>query len=94
MPIKCWVSCPVFSDSRQFFSLLRGNIENWMPIKCQRASKQEVGAEGSGPALVDSSIKGGESTPVDLDLKNPPEEWEWVASWLLNEKCWNEGGLL
>jgi hypothetical protein len=60
--------------------LLGGSIENWMPIKCQRVSKQKVGAEGSGPALVDSSICG-ESTPVDLDLKNPKEEWARVASW-------------
>ncbi len=65
-----------------------------MPIKCQRVSKQEVGAEDSGPALADSSIKGSESTPVYLDFKNPPEEWAHVASWLLNEKCWNVGGLL
>ncbi len=27
-----WVSCPVFSNSMQFFSSPRGSIENWMPI--------------------------------------------------------------
>ncbi len=89
-----WVSCPVFSNSKQFFSLPRGSIENWMQIKCQRVSKQKVGAKGPDPALADSSIWGGESTPVDLDLKNPAEKWAWVASWLLNVKCWNVGGLL
>jgi hypothetical protein len=78
----------------QFFSSLRGSIENWMPIKCQRLSKQEVGAEASGPAMADSSIWGSESTPVDLDLKNPVVEWAWVASWSLNVKCWNVGGFL
>jgi hypothetical protein len=31
---------------------------------------------------------------VDLDLKNPAEESEWVASWLLDEKFWNVSGLL
>jgi hypothetical protein len=54
--------------------------ENWMPIKCQRVSEQEVGAKGPGLALADSSIWGSESTPVDLDLKNSVEEWAWVVS--------------
>ena len=46
-----------------------------MPIKCQRVSEREVGAnyKGPGPALTDSLIWGGESTPVDFDLKNPVE---------------------
>ncbi len=65
-----------------------------MLIKCQRVSKQEVGAKGPGPALTNSSIWGGESTNVNLDLKNPAEEWAQVASWLLNDKCLNLGGLL
>ncbi len=89
-----WVSCPVFSTSKQFFSLPRGSIENWMPIKCQRVSEQEVGTNGLGRALVDSSIWGSEFTPVGLDLKNPAEEWARFVSWLLNVKCWNVGGLL
>jgi hypothetical protein len=69
------VSCPVFSNSQQFFSLLSGSIANWMPIKCQRVSDREVGAnyKGPGPAVTDSLIWGGESTPVDFDLKNPVE---------------------
>jgi hypothetical protein len=54
-----------------------------MPIKCQRVSKQENVAKGPGPALVDSSIRDDESTPVDLDLKNPAEEW---VQWHLG--CW------
>ncbi len=33
-----------------------------------------------GPALVESSIWGSESTHVDLDLKNSVEEWAWMAS--------------
>ncbi len=37
-----------------------------------------------GPALEEKSIWGGESTHVDLDLKNSAEEWAWVASELLN----------
>ncbi len=37
-----------------------------------------------GPALAESSIWGGKSTQVDLDLKNSAEEWAWVASELLN----------
>jgi len=39
--------------------------------------------KGPGPALADSSVWGGESTPVPvvLDLKNLSEEWAWVASW-------------
>jgi hypothetical protein len=65
-----------------------------MPIKCQRVNKQEVGAKGLGPALEERSICGGESTLVDLDLKNPAEEWTRVASWLLNVKCLNVGELL
>jgi hypothetical protein len=65
-----------------------------MPIKCQRVSEREVGGKGPGPALAESSTWGGKSTPVDLDLKNPAEEWAWVASWLLNVECWNVGGLL
>ena len=69
------VSCPVFSNAQQFFSLLCGSISSWMSIKIQRVSEQEVGAnyKGSGPALMDSLIWGGESAPVDLDLKNPME---------------------
>ena len=45
---------------------------------------------------MDSSIWGGESTPVpvDLYLKNLAEEWTQVASWSLNIKCMNVGGLL
>ncbi len=35
-----WVSCPVFSNYEQFFSLLNGSSENWMPVKCQRVSEQ------------------------------------------------------
>jgi hypothetical protein len=62
-----------------------------MPINCQRVSEQEVVAKGPGPALEDSSIWGGESTPVDLDLKDPAKEWAWVVSWLLNVRCWNVG---
>jgi hypothetical protein len=59
-----------------------------MPIKCRRVSEQEVVAKGPGPALVDSSIWGVESTPVDLELKNPAEKWARVlASWWLNLKC-------
>ncbi len=65
-----------------------------MPIKSQRVSRQEVGTKGPGPALTDSSIWGSESTPVDLDLKSPAEEWAQVVSCLLNVKCWNVGGLL
>ncbi len=84
----------VFFNSQLFFSLLSGSIENWMPIKCQRVSKQEVGAKSPGAALMDSSICGGESSPVDLDLKNPAEKWTQMASWSLNVKCWNQGGLL
>ena len=38
-----------------------------------RVSEQEVGAKGPGLTLVDSSIWGGESTPLDLDLKNSAE---------------------
>jgi len=68
-----WVSCPVLFNSNQIFSLLSGNIKNWMPIKCQRVGEQEVGAKGPDPALMDSSIWGSESTPVDLDLKNTLE---------------------
>ncbi len=45
-----------------------------MSSKCQRVSKQENGAKGPDPALADSSIWGGKSTPVDLDLKNPAKE--------------------
>jgi len=37
---------------------------------------------------------GSESTPVDLDLKNPAEEWARVLSWSLNVKCLNVIGLL
>ena len=44
-------------------------------------------AQGPGPDLADSSIWGGESTPLDLDLKNPEEKWAWVAFWSLNVKC-------
>jgi hypothetical protein len=76
------------------FSLPRGSIENWMPVKCQRVSKILVGAKCPDPALADSSIWGSESTSVDLDLKNPVEECAWVVFWLLNVKCWNVGGLL
>ncbi len=89
-----WVSCPFFSNSKQFFSLSRGSSENWIPIKCQRVSEQGDGAKDPGPARVDNSIWGGGFTPVELDLKNPAEEWEQVVSWLLNIKCWNVGGLL
>ncbi len=49
--------------------------------------------KGPGLALADSSIWGSESTPVDLDLENPAEEWAQMASWLLNVKCRNVGGL-
>ncbi len=73
----------------------RGSIENWMPIICQRVSEQEVDAKGPGPALVDSSISwGSESTPVELDMKDPAEEWARAVSWLLNVRCWNVGGML
>ena len=91
-----WVGCPIFSNSNQLFSLLSGSNGIWMPVKYQRVSEQEVGAKGPGSALAlaESSIWGGESTPVDLDLKNPAEEWAWVASWSLNVKCWNVGRLL
>ena len=58
-----------------------------MPINCQRVSDQEVYAKGPGPALVDSSIWSGESTPVDLDLKDPAKEWAQAVSWLLNVRC-------
>ena len=63
--------------------MLSGGIKNWMPIKYRRVSKQEVGAKGPGPALANSSIWVGESTPVDLDLKNPAAErsghgWHFV----------------
>ena len=42
------------------------------------------------------SSRGGESTPVpvELDLKNPVEEWARVASLSLNVICLNVGGLL
>ena len=54
-----------------------------------------MGAKGPVPDLVDSSIWGGESTPVDLDLKNPEErKWAWVASWSLNANCYNVGGVI
>jgi hypothetical protein len=43
------------------FQLAQQHIENWMPIKCQRVSEQEVGAKGP--------LWGSESTPVDLGLK-------------------------
>ena len=52
-----WVSHPVISNSKQFFSLPKGSIEYWIPIKCQRVDEQEVGAKGPGPALVDSSMR-------------------------------------
>jgi len=67
-----------------------------MPVKYPRVSKQKASAKGPGSALADSSIWGGESTPVpmDLDLNNPAEEWKRVASWSLTVKCWNVGGLL
>ena len=81
------VGClPSISTSNQFFSLLSDNIENWMPVKYQRVSKREVGAKHPGSALVNSSIWGSESTPEDLDLKNPVEDWAQVASWSLNVK--------
>jgi hypothetical protein len=58
-----------------------GSIEIGIPIKCQRVREwEEVGAKNSIPALAESSIGGGESTPVDLDLKNSAEEWPWLAS--------------
>ncbi len=41
--------------------------------------QEELGAMGPGPALAESSIWGGESTHVDLDLKNSAEEWARVA---------------
>ena len=65
-----------------------------MRIKCRRVSDRDVGAKGPVPDLADSSIWGGESTPVDLDLKNPAEEWARVLSWSLNVKCLNVIGLL
>jgi hypothetical protein len=67
------VSCPVFSNSKQFFSSLSDSIANWMPISkldANQVSEQEAGGNGPGPALMDSLKWGGESTPVDLDLKN------------------------
>ena len=67
------VSFPVLFNSKPFFSLLSGSIKNYMLIKYRRVSEQEVGAKGPGLALVDSSIWGGESTPLDLDLKNSAE---------------------
>ncbi len=71
----------MFSNSKQFFSLPRGSIEIWIPIKCQRVREQEeVGAKGSGPALWESSIWGGEFPHVDLDLKNTAKEKARVAS--------------
>ncbi len=62
--------------------------------KCQRVREQKVGANGHGCSLADSSIWIGESTPVDLDLKDLAEEWARVLSLLFNVKCWNVGGLL
>ncbi len=38
-------------------------------------SEKKLGAKGPGPALAESSIWGGESTHVDLDLKTSAEEW-------------------
>ncbi len=58
----------------------RGSAENWMPIKCQRVTKQEVGAKGPAPALADSS----------LGLEEP--RGEVGISCIL--ECWNVGGLL
>ncbi len=67
--------------SNFFFSLSRVSIEIWIPIKCQRVREwEEVGEKSPGPALAESSIWGGKSTHVDLDLKNSAEEWAWVAS--------------
>ena len=51
-----------------------------MPIKCQRVTKQEVGAKGPAPALADSS----------LGLEEP--RGEVGISCIL--ECWNVGGLL
>ncbi len=49
-------------------------------------SEKKLVQKNPGPALVvvESSILGGESTHVDLDLKNSVEEWAWLASELLN----------
>ncbi len=56
-------------------SIFQGSIQIWIPIKCQRVGEQEeVGAKYPGPALAESSIWGGESIPVDLDLKKSAEE--------------------
>jgi hypothetical protein len=37
-------------------------------------------AKGPGPAQAERSTWGGESTHVDLDLKNSAEEWARVTS--------------
>ncbi len=47
-------------------------------------SEKKLVQKNPGPALAESSILGGKSTHVDLDLKNSAEEWAWVASELLN----------
>ena len=49
-----------------------------------------MGGKGPGSALVNSPILDSDSTPVDLDLKNPVEEWAWVAYLSLNERCWKK----
>ncbi len=70
------VSCPVFSNSKQFFSSLSGRA---LQIGCKSNVKESASKKmvqrvmAMLPALTDSFIWGGESTPVDMDLKNPVE---------------------
>ncbi len=52
--------------------------------------KWEDGRKGSS-ALAHYLIWGGKSTHVNLE--KPAEECAWVASWSLNVKCWNVGGM-
>ncbi len=71
-----WVSCPVFSTSNQFFSLLSNKIENWMPVSIRESASEKLVQRVLVllSALADSSIWGVESTPLDLESKNPAEK--------------------
>ncbi len=62
----------------------------WILMSFWRGKVWEKGRKGS-TAQADYWRWGGKSTPVNLE--NPAEELAWVASWLLNVKCWNVVGL-
>ncbi len=87
-PVR-WVSCPVFSNSKQFFSLSR------IPIKCQRVREwEEVGAKES------LSCSGREFKmrqwvhSCGLGLEELSGGVGMGGIWVVECKFWNVGGLL